>query len=610
MKRIFFCGLAFLLILAAVAGTAARVGAQPGPGWFDTGITAPTTPGGGPPVCFDALHPGVLLLNEAGTGTVAYHWTTGARETISAHGFRRCGPNGLLYDDATPNTVWRFSTIDRAGQAIAHLPRYMAEDGTLQVYAAELVPPSVLTPIWASPDGGVTWHQIAAQWAGNVTSLAVSAADARAIYVLVEDMQADPMRGVPYQVYFSPDAGQTWQERLNTVADTRLRGALPNITLETAPGHTAPVDTVIMRYGNGGGGSGGATSMQASNDGGRSFHAVELIMNLGFHPLELVHSQEGLIKSIHGLNVGTQTLTLTTDAGQTWQSLPLPDLPPLEGPPGVPAKPGEAVLTVAPAAPANLFLAGQGLWQSADNGHSWQQLGTEQGRVYAFSPYLPLALLWQDASGRLFVRELPDAGKTQTARVLPSGAPGSVYFPATGHNLPEVFKRYWEDRGGLAQFGYPRTEPFLEVNAADGRPYLAQYYERNRFEYHPEYAGTTSEVLLGLLGNQLTAARRAAGEAPFNPVPHPNQEGVLFFTETGHTLRGPFRTYWEAHGGLPLYGYPISEEFSEVNPDNGQAYTVQYFERNRFEYHPEYRGSPYEVLLGLLGNTLLREKGW
>src|SRR5262249_29825445 len=29
--------------------------------------------------------------------------------------------------------------------------------------------------------------------------------------------------------------------------------------------------------------------------------------------------------------------------------------------------------------------------------------------------------------------------------------------------------------------------------------------------------------------------------------------------------------------------------------------TVQYFERNRFEYHPENKGTQYEVLLGLLG---------
>src|SRR5207244_9299315 len=41
--------------------------------------------------------------------------------------------------------------------------------------------------------------------------------------------------------------------------------------------------------------------------------------------------------------------------------------------------------------------------------------------------------------------------------------------------------------------------------------------------------------------------------------------------------------------------YPLSEEVSE----NGL--TVQYFERARFEWHPENAGTPYEVLLGRLG---------
>jgi len=37
---------------------------------------------------------------------------------------------------------------------------------------------------------------------------------------------------------------------------------------------------------------------------------------------------------------------------------------------------------------------------------------------------------------------------------------------------------------------------------------------------------------------------------------------------------------------------------------------VQYFERARFEYHPENAGTPYVVLLGLLGTDEVRNKGW
>ncbi len=95
---------------------------------------------------------------------------------------------------------------------------------------------------------------------------------------------------------------------------------------------------------------------------------------------------------------------------------------------------------------------------------------------------------------------------------------------------------------------------------------------------------------------QLTAA-------PLHPAfariaPFPSSRDRVYFPETGHSLAYGFKAYWEAHGGLAVFGYPISEEFTE----NG--HTVQYFERNRFEWHPEYRGTPYEVLLGRLGAQL------
>jgi spore germination protein len=183
------------------------------------------------------------------------------------------------------------------------------------------------------------------------------------------------------------------------------------------------------------------------------------------------------------------------------------------------------------------------------------------------------------------------------------------YFNETGHTLSGTFKRYWEQYGGLPVFGYPWTEEFVEESPSEaGKSFTVQYFERNRFEYHPEFAGTRYEVLLGLLGRQLTAGRE--DEVPFRRVENPNQPGVDFYPETGHTLRGKFKDYWYTNGGLWLFGYPISEQFEERNPDDGKTYVVQYFERNRFEYHPEKAGTKYEVLLGLLGNKLMRDKGW
>ena len=39
--------------------------------------------------------------------------------------------------------------------------------------------------------------------------------------------------------------------------------------------------------------------------------------------------------------------------------------------------------------------------------------------------------------------------------------------------------------------------------------------------------------------------------------------GSQFFPETGHSLSGVFKQYWQAHGGLAQFGYPLTEEMGE-----------------------------------------------
>ena len=164
---------------------------------------------------------------------------------------------------------------------------------------------------------------------------------------------------------------------------------------------------------------------------------------------------------------------------------------------------------------------------------------------------------------------------------------GQIYFAQTGKFIEGQFMTYWQTHGGLAIFGYPITPQFYENG------FLVQYFERNRFELHPENAGTPYEVLLGLLGKDRWQATYpdTAPPPPALPVP----PDAITFPQTGHSLGGTFLNYWQTHGGLAQFGYPISSEITEA------GLTVQYFERARFELHPENAGTPYEVLLGLLG---------
>ena len=88
--------------------------------------------------------------------------------------------------------------------------------------------------------------------------------------------------------------------------------------------------------------------------------------------------------------------------------------------------------------------------------------------------------------------------------------------------------------------------------------------------------------------------------------PGPDQ---LWFPEVGHTLGGSFRAFWERNGGLPIFGFPLTEEFMEKSRDTGQGYPVQYLERQRYEYHAENAGTAYDVLLGRLGAETLAWMG-
>jgi len=188
------------------------------------------------------------------------------------------------------------------------------------------------------------------------------------------------------------------------------------------------------------------------------------------------------------------------------------------------------------------------------------------------------------------------------ACAAPAQGAGSIFFPQTGHNLSHGFKSYWEMYGGLAIFGYPITEEFIEEGAT------VQYFERARFEWRPGSWPERYDVELGLLGDWVATQRNLLSSAPFQHA-GPSSDAVewgngwgstIYFPQTGHNLGGGFGAYWKKYGGLAIFGYPISEEFQE------DGLTVQYFERQRFEWHPGAWPERFDVELGLLGSEYLK----
>ncbi len=192
---------------------------------------------------------------------------------------------------------------------------------------------------------------------------------------------------------------------------------------------------------------------------------------------------------------------------------------------------------------------------------------------------------------------LPVRSTTAAEAICFNGVPG------INDCISGRFREYWEQNGGLAVFGYPLTPAQRETTAAG--TFLVQYFERQRFELHPENAAPY-DVLLGLLGAEIYGSR--VGDWRADPV-QGLKPSCRYFAETRRNLCEPFLAYWEGHGlldgaldaygrSLMLLGLPLTEPHVEINPD-GDTVMTQWFERARLEDH-----GTKGVLLGRLGAEL------
>jgi hypothetical protein len=142
------------------------------------------------------------------------------------------------------------------------------------------------------------------------------------------------------------------------------------------------------------------------------------------------------------------------------------------------------------------------------------------------------------------------------------------YFPQTGHNIVGEFWTYYQSiPDALLVFGVPITEQYA---GPDGL--TVQYFEKVRFELHADQP-IGRRVVLSDLGELIY--RSGA------PTVNPTAAGACRVVG-GFGICYDFLSYYDDHGGSLVFGNPLSG--FEFQPDGR---LIQYFERARFEWHPE-----------------------
>ena len=147
------------------------------------------------------------------------------------------------------------------------------------------------------------------------------------------------------------------------------------------------------------------------------------------------------------------------------------------------------------------------------------------------------------------------------------------YFPETGHWVTGKFLRFYESvPDPIVVYGYPITDAFQTGSAPQYPGMLVQYFEKVRFEYHPENPPELA-VVLSPLGEYMYEVEGPGSESHFSH----GLGQCRNIPADGFPVCYNFLTFFDAYGGIAQFGYPISAVEYHDN------LMVQYFQRARLE---------------------------
>ncbi len=248
-------------------------------------------------------------------------------------------------------------------------------------------------------------------------------------------------------------------------------------------------------------------------------------------------------------------LYTSSDGGQTWSARPIRDL---AGP--------VTALAQDPQQPDMLVIGdktGAAHW-SKDGGQTWSALG---GAV-AGNDGNPIRAVATVQRVSLPVDAVPDPKD------------GTRYVYANGHTLTGAFLDYWQ--GHQEALGQPETQAFPDPTRGNAR---VQYFQN------------------------MEIVQTSDGVSP-TPLGIEQQIGGVA-VRTGYPVDAHFRTYYDTHGGLAVFGPPVSPLLTRPAGDGtGRSYLVQYFRNARLDYRALPDGSAKVVRPGALGDQALQSLGW
>ena len=243
---------------------------------------------------------------------------------------------------------------------------------------------------------------------------------------------------------------------------------------------------------------------------------------------------------------------------------------------GVPANAAVDALAFDPRHPDRAYaVTDAGVFRSVDGGRTWSPAG------------VPASYLYHGAA-------LPP-GSPETVDVDPSGLAGVLLGSAFGGlaRSPDGFSWHSREvpalrRQGFSGFAFDPLRPAV---------ILARRYADDGLMRSVDSG--ESWTRLPAPGGDASGIRSLASTPhvprPTDTVdPPPSGSGARYFSATRQSLAGPFLAYWQAHGSVAAFGFPISSPFAE------DGARMQYCERVRLELRA---GTVRVGALGLVATT-------